>query len=61
VNIADRCLKYGMPDVVMEYNTHDAQGKKLWGNRAEKCAGTIRGEVFSKSQLPGYTLYLNFC
>jgi len=60
VNIADLILKYNMPDVVMEYNTHDAQGKKLWGNRAEKCAGTIRGEVFSKSQLPGYTLYLNF-
>jgi len=60
VNIADLCLKYGMPDVVMEYNTHDAQGKKLWGDRAEKCNGYIRGEVFSKSQLPGYTLYLNF-
>jgi hypothetical protein len=60
VNIADLCLKYGMPDVVMEYNTHDAQGKKLWGNRAEKCTGSIRGEVFTKSQLPGYTLYLNF-
>jgi hypothetical protein len=60
VNIADLIHKYNMPDVVMEYNTHDANGKKMFGDRAEKCNGTIRGEVFSKSQLPGYTVYLNF-
>lgn len=61
VNITDLIHAHGMADVVMEYNTHDANGKKLWGDRAEKCKdGLIRGEVFSKSQLPGYTLYLNF-
>jgi hypothetical protein len=60
VNISDLIHKYNMPDVVMEYNTHDANGKKMFGDRAEKCNGTIRGEIFTKAQLPGYTVYLNF-
>jgi len=63
VNISDLIHAYGMPDVIMEYNTHNAQGFKLYGEvgTAEKCGnGLIRGEIFSTSKLPGYTLWCNF-
>ena len=63
VNISDLIHAYGMPDVIMEYNTHDAKGFKLYGEAgtAEKCGnGLIRGEIFHTSKLPGYTLWCNF-
>ena len=61
VNITDLIHQYGMPDVIMEYNTHDSQGRKLYGPWAEKCTnGIIRGEIFKQTQMPGYTLYCNF-
>lgn len=61
VNITDLIHQFGMPDVIQEYNTHDAQGRKLYGPWAEKCTnGLIRGEIFKQTQLPGYTLYCNF-
>jgi hypothetical protein len=61
VNIADLIHAYGMPDVVMEYNTHGADGRKIYAKNgtAEKCNGYIRGEIFSTSKLPGYTVFIN--
>ena len=61
VSIADLIHAHGMPDVIVAYNTHDAAGRKLWGDRAERCEnGLIRGEIFTNSKLPGYTLHCNF-
>lgn len=61
VSIAHIIHAHGMPDVIVGYNTHDASGKKLWGANMERCEnGIIRGEIFAKSKLPGYTLYCNF-
>jgi hypothetical protein len=61
VSIVDIIHQFGMPDVVMAYNTHDAQGRKQYGPWAEKCQnGIVRGEVFKKTGLPAYTFYCNF-
>lgn len=60
-DISDIIHRHGMPDVIMSYNTHDAQGRKMYGPWSEKCNnGIVRGEIFKQAQTPGYTLYCNF-
>jgi hypothetical protein len=56
VRIDDLETAMGVKGIVAEYDTIDAQGR--W-SPAEKCNGYIRGNIFSKTKLPGYTLYLN--
>jgi hypothetical protein len=56
VRIDDLELGMGVKGIVAEYDTVDANGKWAPG---VKCDGFIRGNIFSKTKLPGYTLYLN--
>jgi len=56
VRIDDLETSMGVRGIVAEYDTFDANGK--W-SPGEKCNGYIRGQIFSKSKLPGYVLYLN--
>lgn len=59
VKIDDLEKLHGVKDVIMEYMTVNAQGQTI----TEKCAGYVRGTVFTKSNqygLPAYVLFLNF-
>jgi hypothetical protein len=57
VRIDDIETSMGVKGIIAEYDTFDANGR--WG-LCEKCNGYVRGQIFSKSKLPGYVLYLNF-
>jgi hypothetical protein len=57
VRIDDIETSMGVKGIIAEYDTFDANGK--W-SPGEKCNGFVRGQIFSKSKLPGYVLYLNF-
>lgn len=56
VRIDDIEQSTGVVGLVAEYDTFDANGK--W-SPGEKCNGYVRGQIFSKSKLPGYVIYLN--
>jgi hypothetical protein len=56
VRVDDLETSMGVKGIVAEYDTFDANGR--W-SPGEKCNGFIRGQIFSKSKLPGYVLYLN--
>jgi hypothetical protein len=56
VRIDDLVMATGMTNVLMEYDTNDAAGKWSPGVKVD---GFIRGQVFRKSGLPGYVVYIN--
>ena len=55
VNVSGVIEQLGAHNLVMEYDTANAQGQFA----AETFQGMVRGHVTSKTGLPRYTLYLN--
>ena len=56
VRIDDLETAMGVKGIIAEYDTVDAEGRYAPG---VKCDGHVRGQIFSKTKMPGYTLYLN--